>query len=142
MDIEMLRSLNPEFRHDIVPGNSKPYAIRMPLTETGRFIDLQDSIFSYKATEMLTKRAVVEMDETPTYSRSRNSYRNRRNARTGRAARNSGRGGRGGGQSVTVKRGDTLSGIAKRNGTTVARLRQLNGIKDNNIVAGKKIRVR
>ena len=142
MDIEMLRSLNPEFRHDIVPGNSKPYAIRMPLTETGRFIDLQDSIFSYKATEMLTKRAVVEMDETPTYSRSRNSYRNRRNARTGRAARNSGRGGRGGGQSVTVKRGDTLSGIAKRNGTTVARLRQLNGIKGNNIVAGKKIRVR
>ena len=143
MDIEMLRSLNPEFRHDIVPGSSKPYAIRMPLTETGRFIDLQDSICSYKASEMLTKRAVVEMDETPTYSRSRStSYRSRRNARAGRGARNSGRGGRGGGQSVTVKRGDTLSGIAKRNGTTVAKLRQLNGIKGNNIVAGKKIRVR
>ena len=35
-----------------------------------------------------------------------------------------------------------VSEIAKRNGTTVAKLKKLNGIKGNNIQAGKKIRVR
>jgi membrane-bound lytic murein transglycosylase D len=43
---------------------------------------------------------------------------------------------------VTIRRGQTLSEIAKRNGTTVAKLRRLNGIKGNNIRAGKKLRVR
>jgi membrane-bound lytic murein transglycosylase D len=43
---------------------------------------------------------------------------------------------------VTIKRGQTLSEIAKRNGTTVQKLRQLNGLKGNNIVAGKKLRVK
>ena len=43
---------------------------------------------------------------------------------------------------MTIRRGQTLSEIAKRNGTTVAKLRRLNGIKGNNIRAGKKLRVR
>ena len=43
---------------------------------------------------------------------------------------------------VTVKSGDTLSEIAERNGTTVKKLRQLNGIKGSSIVTGKKIRVK
>jgi len=43
---------------------------------------------------------------------------------------------------VTVKSGDTLSEIAERNGTTVKKLRQLNGIKGSSIVTVKKIRVK
>ena len=43
---------------------------------------------------------------------------------------------------MTIRRGQTLSEIAKRNGTTVAKLRRLNGIRGNNIRAGKKLRVR
>ena len=45
-------------------------------------------------------------------------------------------------KSVTVKNGDTLSEIAERNHTTVSKLRKLNGIKGNNIRAGKKIKVK
>lgn len=42
----------------------------------------------------------------------------------------------------TVKSGDTLSGIAKKHGTTVKRLQDLNGIKDaNKIYAGQKIKI-
>lgn len=42
----------------------------------------------------------------------------------------------------TVKSGDTLSGIAKKYGTTVAKLQSLNGIKDaNKIYAGQKIKI-
>ena len=145
-DIDLLRSLNPEFRRDIVPGNSKPYAIRMPISDTGKFIDNQDSIFNYRTTELLTKRAIVDVnDDLPTYTRSkrggysskRGRYNKRHNARGG------GRRSRGGsGSSVTIRKGQTLSEIAKRNGTTVAKLKKLNGIKGSNIRAGKKIRVK
>lgn len=42
-----------------------------------------------------------------------------------------------------VKRGDTLSGIASKYGTTYQRLAQINGIADpNKIYAGQKIRVK
>lgn len=42
----------------------------------------------------------------------------------------------------TVKSGDTLSGIAKKYGTTVAKLQSLNGIKDaNKIYVGQKITI-
>ena len=149
-DADLLRSLNPEYRRDIVPGNTKPCAIRMPLADTGKFIDNEDSIYNYRVSELLTKRLVVDVnDDVPTFSRKRGSYSRRSGRYSRRSARNSRRGGRAtrssrsrGGSSVTIQRGQTLSQIAKRNGTTVAKLRKLNGIKGNNIQAGKKIRVK
>ena len=43
----------------------------------------------------------------------------------------------------TVRSGDTLSGIAKKYGTTVKKLGQLNGIKETSVIRiGQKIRVR
>jgi GH25 family lysozyme M1 (1,4-beta-N-acetylmuramidase)/LysM repeat protein len=43
----------------------------------------------------------------------------------------------------TVRRGDTLSGIARKYGTTVAAIQKLSGIKNpNKIYAGQKIRVK
>lgn len=43
----------------------------------------------------------------------------------------------------TVRRGDTLSGIARRYGTTVAAIQKLSGIKNpNKIYVGQKIRVK
>lgn len=93
LDIEMLRSLNPQYRRDIVPGTSKKYAIRLPMADTGRFIDMQDSIYNYRTTELLTKRAVVEVnDDQPTFRskksvrRGRVSARKSRNARRGRTS--------------------------------------------------------
>ena len=148
-DADLLRSLNPEYRRDVVPGNTKPCAIRMPLADTGKFIDNEDSIYNYRVSELLTKRLVVDVnDDMPTYSRQRGSYSKRNGRYSSRHARNSRRGSRAtgsrsrGGSSVTIQRGQTLSQIAKRNGTTVAKLRKLNGLKGNNIKAGKKIRVR
>jgi membrane-bound lytic murein transglycosylase D len=80
LDIEMLRSLNPEYRHDIVPGANKRHAIRLPMADAVRFIDMQDSIYNYRTEELLTKRAVVEVnDDQPTY-RSKVSKRSRRSA--------------------------------------------------------------
>ena len=117
----------------------------MAVSDIGNFIDHEDSVYNYRASEFLTKRAVVEVnDDVPTFSRSRRSSLNHRNGRrSSRSARNA-RGSRGAssGTSVTIKKGQTLSEIAKRNGTTVAKLKKLNGIKGNNIQAGKKLRVK
>ena len=147
IDIEQLRALNPEYRHDIVPGLTKPSAIKMTISDVGNFIDHEDSIYNYRASEFLTRRAVVDVnDDVPTFSRSRRSAYNRSGRRSARSARNA-RGSRSSrsvaaGTSITIKKGQTLSEIAKRNGTTVAKLKQLNGIKGNNIQAGKKLRVK
>ena len=127
LDIEMLRALNPAYRRDIVPGSNKPAPIRMHPNDLVRFIDLQDSIYNYNTVNYLPKRGVVPVDITSAPTRQTST-------RAGRTVR--------GGQSVTVRRGDTLGAIAKRHGTTVAKLRKLNGIRGNNIRAGKKIRVR
>ena len=43
---------------------------------------------------------------------------------------------------VSIRNGDTLSDIARRNGTTVKKLKKLNNIKGTNIRAGKKLRVK
>ena len=99
LDIEMLRSLNPQYRRDIVPGATKKYAIRLPMADTGRFIDMQDSIYSYRTSELLTKRAVVDVnDDQPTFRKKvvkrsrRASARKGRNARRGKATSKSRRG--------------------------------------------------
>lgn len=48
-----------------------------------------------------------------------------------------------GSQSVTVRKGDSLSRIASRNGTTVRKICQLNGIKSSAMLRpGQKLRVR
>lgn len=131
IDIEQLRTLNPAYRRDIVPGATKMSAVRLPHTEVGKFIDLEDSVYAYNAEVLFSKRAIVEVnDDVPTYTRKSGRKSRSKKARSSR------------GRSVTVKSGQTLSEIAKRNGTTVAKLRRLNGIKGSNIRAGKKLRVR
>lgn len=135
IDIEEIRSLNPQYRRDIIPGHTEPNYLRLRISEIGKFIDKQDSIYKYNADELLTKRVEVEVnEETPTYY-----HKSKRTAR--RTARKSKRS-RTRTKNVTIKSGDTLSEIAERNHTTVAKLRRLNGIKGNNIRAGKKIKIK
>ena len=115
IDIEQLRSLNPQYKKDIVPGNSKPYILRLPNNTVNQFIELQDSIYAYKANQYLSKRKTVAVKESGSVK---------------------------GATHHKIRRGDTLGGIAARYGTSVRKLRELNNIKGNNITAGKTIRIR
>lgn len=126
IDKGQLEELNPQYRRHIVNGRTKPSAIRLPESLVASFIDKEDSIYAYDAERLISHRTVVEIDESVAPKQS--SRRNRRNRSRSR--------------SVTVRKGDTLSEIARRNGTTVDKLRRLNGIKGSNIRAGKKIRVK
>lgn len=140
IDIEELRTLNPQYRRDIVNGNNKPSVIRLPANATNTFIANEDSIYRYETDALLTRRSLVEVESSKyatSTSSTRKSYsksksRKRKSSRRSRTRK----------KSVTVRSGDTLSEIAERHHTTVKKLRQLNGIKGNNIRAGKKIRVK
>ena len=134
IDIDELRTLNPQYRRDIVNGSNKPSIIRMPATATNTFIVNEDSIYNYKADALFTRRSLVEVDNTTNTSSVRKSATKRKSSSRRRRRSRVKR--------VTIRQGDTLSEIAERNHTTVKKLRQLNGIRGNNIRAGKKIRVR
>lgn len=135
LDMEELRTLNPQYRRDIVNGKNKPSIIRLPASATNTFIANEDSIYNYETNSLLTRRSLVEVDNATSYtSSSRKSYSKSKKYSKRKKSR--------GRRSVTVRRGDTLSEIAARNNTTVSKLRRLNNIKGNNIRAGKKLRVK
>ncbi|MBP3767868.1 MAG: lytic transglycosylase domain-containing protein [Prevotella sp.] len=69
IDIEELRTLNPSYRRDIVPGANEPSAIRMSQADVTKFLEMEDSVYRYRADELLTRRAVVEInDDVPTFT--------------------------------------------------------------------------
>lgn len=144
INIEHLRNLNPQYRHDIVNGLNKPMALRLPSTLVGAFIDKEDSIYNFKTDELLLKRETVEVnDEEPSSSYSRRSSASKNSSKSSRRDRKKGKKAKKEkNRSVTVKSGDTLSEIAARNHTTVAKLRKLNKISGSSIRAGKKIKVK
>lgn len=151
IDEALIKSLNPQYRRDIVIGNTKPSTLRLPVPQINAFIDLQDSIYAYNADVLLTKRTEVDVNnDTPLYTSGRNTitssrkqYSKSRSARKSRHTKNKkARNKRNAKKSITIRGGDTLSEIAARNHTTVKKLKKLNKIKGNNIRKGKKIRVK
>ena len=150
VDEELVRSLNPQYRKNIVIGYTKPSTLRLPVDKINSFIDQEDSVYAYNADVLLTKRSEVEVaQEVPSYSSgrtsvssSRKSYSRSKSKRSRRKSSRSSRRRRSSSKTVTVRGGDTLSEIAARNHTTVKKLKRLNGLKGNNIRKGKKIRVR
>lgn len=144
INIQHLRNLNPQYRRDIVNGLNKPMTVRLPATLIGSFIDQEDSIYNFKTDELLLKRSVVEVNqEEPKVSR-RNYYssHHRSSATRSKSRKSRNKKSKRGGRNVTIKSGDTLSEIAERNHTTVAKLRKLNKISGNHIRAGKKLKVK
>ncbi len=117
-----LQALNPQYRRNIVPAN---YSLRLPLDAVEPFLTYEDSIYNGDLKGL--RRATI--DDLPQYEKS--SRQRSRRGRRGSTSRN-----------VTVRNGDNLYAIAKRNGTTVAKLKRLNGIKGDRIRSGQKIRVK
>lgn len=135
IDIEALRTLNPQYRRDIVNGSNKPSVVRLPTMITNTFIANEDSICNYQTDVLMTRRSLVEVDNTQTFvgSSRKAGSKNKRSGKRSKKSRS---------KSITVRNGDTLSEIAARNHTTVSKLRKLNNIKGNNIRAGKKLKVK
>lgn len=116
LDIEVVRALNPQYKKDMVPGNSLECILRLPYEAVATFIDYGDSIYKHKATQYLKKRRYVAIKDDTGLTTGKAKYH-------------------------TIRKGETLSTIARRYGTTVKKLRSLNGLKNNKIRAGKRLRV-
>jgi membrane-bound lytic murein transglycosylase D len=84
-------------------------------------------------------RKTYSRSKSKRYSKSKRSPKSKRSRYTKSKSRKKSSSA---GRSITVRKGDTLSSIAKRNHTTVAALKKKNGIRGNNIRAGKKLRVK
>ena len=133
VDSDLLQTLNPQYEASLVPGSVEPSVLRLPQDAVMKFIDLGDSIYNYRCDELTAKRRTVEIDEKE-LDRVTSSRKSRTSRSSGYRSSRS--------MTVTIRQGQTLSEIAKKHGTTVAKLRRLNGIKGSNIRAGKKIRVK
>jgi membrane-bound lytic murein transglycosylase D len=46
--IEMLRDINPQYKYDIIPGKEKSYALKIPVKYSMQFLELEDSIFTWR----------------------------------------------------------------------------------------------
>ena len=117
--IDDIRDLNPQYHKDIVPGEGN--VLRLPFNYTSQFLEMQDSIYRYKAETMFAARIqdgreVVQGRPVPTSKGTSWVY-------------------------YKVKSGDNLGKIAKKYHTTVKQLKSWNNLKSDMIREGQRLKV-
>ncbi|MDE5660569.1 MAG: LysM peptidoglycan-binding domain-containing protein [Muribaculaceae bacterium] len=118
--IEELRILNPQYRKDIIPGDIRPYALRLPSQLVYNYLMYADSIRT--ASQALEPRSSVTLGgATSTVS------------------------GDGTWKEVTkwhkVARGETLSAIASRYGVTTKQIKKWNNLSSNRLRRGTRLKI-
>jgi membrane-bound lytic murein transglycosylase D len=121
--VATLRDLNPQYRRDIIPGNEKPYALKIPILYISQYIDSEDDIPSYKSD--VYNPVLMTAPAMPAYS---SYYAATPPAGSTRITH-------------TVRSGETLGTIAALYKVRVGDLRAWNRIRGNTIYAGKKISI-
>lgn len=111
--MSMLEGLNPQYMHKIVPGDSHPCVLRVPMEYTNAFIDAGDSLYLHKREQYLDPVQIKKIQDGAVGSGNRIVYK--------------------------VKSGDVLGRIANRYGVTVAQIKKWNGLNSNNIRIGQKL---
>lgn len=109
--LDELKNLNPQYRHEIVPGNEKEYIFRLPYKYTNAFIEHEDTLYTYKAEEFFNPVTIKKIKD----------------------------GGDGERIVYRVKSGDYLGRIASRHGCTVAQIKRWNNLRSNNIRIGQRL---
>ena len=119
-----VRDLNPQYYNDIVPGAHSDEVIRLPFNYSSSFLDMQDSIYRYKA-DVLFATKVEDGRETVAG----------KPVQTARPSATP--------QWVyyKVKSGDSLGKIAHKYHTTVRQLKSWNNLKSDRIAIGQRLKV-
>lgn len=120
---EQLTSLNPQYKRNIIPGESKPQTLRLPIHEISAFIDKQDTIYAHRSKELFKNRKTIAVSDT------------RPKARGGSATPK--------GTPVyhKIANGETLGSIARKYRVTVRQLQSWNGLRNTKISAGKSLKI-
>lgn len=112
--IETLRDLNPQYKLDIIPATKKAYSLRLPTSYTSEFVASEKEIYAKDSLYL-------------------KEYLNPANLEKKRAE--------GVGYIYTVRSGDNLGLIAKRNRTSVQNIMKWNKLKSTVIRPGQKLRI-
>lgn len=119
ISVDQIRSLNPQYKKDIIPGSNQPYTLRLPRNYVGTFIDSQDTIYTHRANELFSKRRTVSVkEETGTFRKTSS-----------------------GAIYHKIKKGETLSTIARKYKVSVPEIKKWNNLRSTNITAGKRLRI-
>ena len=92
VDVKMIEELNPQYRRSVVNGNNRPSTLRLPMNLATQFIDNEDSIYTHRADELLTKRTEVEVNEVKVNTAPKKTYKRKSSARRGKSSARKGRG--------------------------------------------------
>lgn len=122
IDLSEIKSLNPQYKRNIIPGDTKPQTLRLPMNDISTFIDKQDTIYSHRSDELFKKRRTVAISNT----RSAKQYSNNS---AGKLSYHK------------IRRGETLSTIAGKYGVSVNQLKRWNGMRNTRITAGKRLKI-
>jgi len=116
-----LRALNPQYRTGLIPGSSKPQSLTLPLTHLGDFIDLDDTIRSYKPDLYLNK--ATQIADPARYTNVPGDVKGKTKL------------------IYNVKEGDNLGFISEWYRVALSDLRYWNNIYRNTIQIGQKLAV-
>ena len=113
--IETLRQLNPQYKQDIIPATTKPYTLILPQRSVSAYIAREAEIHAKDSMYLKEYLNPANLDK-------------KRQERTGTV--------------YTVKKGDTLGGIARRYRVTTAQLMRWNKLKSaHKLRIGQKLRI-
>lgn len=126
VDDEELRTLNPQYRADYIPGSTGRYPLCLPTTKMELFIANQDSIYARSLDSLSRRPQSVEPE------RGRGGDRGK--VKSGKKG--------GEGKYHTVRKGETLSSVARQYGLSVQKLKKMNGLRRDQINVGQRLKVR
>ena len=112
IDKEKIRSLNPQYKVDIIPGNFKPQILTLPAIQAYTFVEKENEIASHRVDELFTNRRYVKESTTS----------NRIEKITHKVANK-----------------ETVLTIADKYGVTAANIRKWNGLRSNRVAVGKNL---
>lgn len=126
LPIEALRVLNPQYRKDVIPGNSRSYTLALPSQQIYCYLLSEDSITGFD-TKKYQPRKVVEpkMEQVASDENGEYVYEKRTVTKTHR-----------------VSKGESLGSIAKKYGTTVATIKRTNGLKSDALKVGQRLKIK
>ena len=108
----------------IIPGESKPQTLRLPINYISAFIDKQDTIYAHRSNELFKNRRVVAVSNTRSTARS-----SKGSTATGNVTYHK------------IRSGENLGSIARKYGVTVNQLKSWNGLRSTRISAGKRLKI-
>ena len=123
--IEEIRTFNPQFRADVIPGDNHPYTLVLPSQQIYSFIMSEDSIDNYRD-DLYAHRSIVEPGgQVSTIE----EYVNGQSASSPQT------------YTHKVGRGETLSTIAAKYGMTTEELMSLNNMSSERVRRGDNLKV-